>query len=41
MGVCRTAEGVRVVSDGEVLGMFVTLYSDYLARNISEKHRRI
>jgi hypothetical protein len=41
MGVCRTAERVRVVSDSEELVVFVTLYGEYLASNISETHRKI
>ena len=41
MGVCRKAKGVSVVRNGEVLGMFLTLYSEDSARNISEKRRRV
>lgn len=37
MGVCRTAVGVRVVSDSEMLGTFVTLYIEDRARNIWER----
>jgi hypothetical protein len=39
MGDGTTAEGVGVVSDSEVLVMFVTLYSEDTERIISEKHK--
>jgi hypothetical protein len=41
MGVCRIAEGMSVVSDNEVLVMFVTLDGEDPARNISERHQRV
>jgi len=41
MGVCRTAEGVRVVSDSEVFFMFVILDDDDPARNVAERHKII
>jgi hypothetical protein len=34
MRICSTAEGVRVVSDSEVLIMFVTLDGEGIAGNI-------
>jgi hypothetical protein len=36
MGICRTAEIVRIVTDSEVLVMFVTLNVEGNGRNISE-----
>ena len=39
MGDCRRVEGVSVVSDSEVLVMFVTLYSEEPARIISGRHK--
>jgi hypothetical protein len=36
---CRTADGVRAVSDSEVLVVFVTLNTEGTARNISETHK--
>ena len=38
MCVGRTAEGVKVVSDSEVLVMFVRVEGEGTARNISERH---
>jgi hypothetical protein len=35
MGVCRTTEGVNVVSDGKVSVMFVTIYNEDYVKNIS------
>jgi hypothetical protein len=37
--VCRTADGVSVVSDSEVVVMFVTVDGEDPARNISERHK--
>ena len=39
MRICSTAEKLRVVSEGEVLVMFVTVDGEYTARNISEWHK--
>jgi hypothetical protein len=39
MRVCSTAEGVSVVSDSEVLIMFVRLDGKSTARNISEGYK--
>ena len=39
MRVGRTAEGVEVVSDSEVLVVFVTPDGEGTARNISERHK--
>jgi hypothetical protein len=39
MRICRTAEGVRVVSASEVLVMLVTTNGRFTARNISEWHK--
>jgi len=36
--MCRTAESLRVVSDSEVLVMFVTADGEGTAGNISERH---
>jgi len=38
IGVCSKAKGVSVVRNSEMLGMFVTLYSEDPARNISGKN---
>jgi hypothetical protein len=40
MSVGRTGDGVRVVSECELLFMFVTPDSEDLAGNISESHKR-
>jgi hypothetical protein len=37
--ICKTAEGVSVVSDSEVLVRFVTPDGEGTARNISECHK--
>jgi hypothetical protein len=37
--VCRTEEGMRDVTESEVLVMFVTLDGKDTARNISERHK--
>jgi hypothetical protein len=39
MGYCRTVEVVDLVSGIEVLVMFITLYREDPARNISERHK--
>jgi hypothetical protein len=36
---CSTAEGLSVVSDSEVLILFVTFDGEDTARNISERHK--
>jgi hypothetical protein len=36
MGMCRTAEGVRVLRESEMLVMFVTAGGGGTARNIPE-----
>ena len=41
MVVCRTEEGVSVVSDSEVLVTVVTADGKNPARNISERHNRV
>jgi hypothetical protein len=38
MRICRTAERVSVVSDSEILVMFVTPDGEFTARNNSESH---
>ena len=39
MRIGRTAEGVEVVSDSEVLVAFVTLDGEGTARSTSERHK--
>jgi hypothetical protein len=39
MCVGRILEGLSVVSDSEVLVMFVTLDGEYLGKNISERQK--
>jgi hypothetical protein len=39
--ICSTAEGVRFVSDSEVLTMFLTVDCEGTARNISEAHKKL
>jgi hypothetical protein len=39
MGICRTAERVRVLSDSEMLVVFVTADGEVTARNISIWHK--
>jgi hypothetical protein len=39
MRICRTAEKVRVLSDSEMLVMFVTVDGEVTARNISKWHK--
>jgi hypothetical protein len=39
LSICSTAEGLSVVSDSEVLIMFVTLDGEGTARYISEGHK--
>jgi len=39
MFVCRTAEGVRVVSDSELLFVFFILDDEDPARNVAERHK--
>jgi hypothetical protein len=39
MRICSTAEGVSVVSESEVLIMFVKLDGEGTTRNISERHK--
>jgi hypothetical protein len=39
--ICSTAEGVRFVSDSEVLIMFLTVDGEGTARNISEGHKNL
>jgi len=39
MRISRRAESVRVVCESEVLVLFVTLFDDVTARNISEWHK--
>jgi len=41
MCVSRTAECVSVVSDNEVLVMFVTVDGEVTARNISVRHKML
>jgi hypothetical protein len=39
--VCRTEEGMRVVTESEVLVMFVILDGKDTARNISERRKLV
>jgi hypothetical protein len=39
MRICSTAEGLSVVSEREVLIMFITFDGEGTARNISERHK--
>jgi hypothetical protein len=41
MGECRTAEGVSVLSDSEVLVMVVTIVGEDPVRNNSEYHKMV